>query len=135
MIRWRRRELEPHARGAGFWRRRLAWSIDLLAGIAVTALVSGWSPGLATLVLLGYLLAYWPLMEHSRLHGTLGKLALGLAMLDERGQGISLRRCAVRHLLRWLSIITLVSAMLAGWTRRRQALHDLISDTVVVRAA
>ena len=134
MLCWRDRTVEPHARCAGFWRRLLAWTIDVLLGVMVTAVLDGaWSPA-SGLWLLGFALAYWPLMQCSRQQATLGKQALGLIVTDERGERLTLARACARHLVWFVSIATLVGAALAGWTDRRQALHDLATGTVVVRA-
>jgi uncharacterized RDD family membrane protein YckC len=79
------------------------------------------------------LMIYWILMEASPLQGSFGKLALGLVVVDQRGQRLSIPRAAGRNLLKFISVFTLfIGFMLAGWTRRKQALHDMIAGCFVV---
>jgi uncharacterized RDD family membrane protein YckC len=79
------------------------------------------------------LFVYWILMEASRYQGSFGKLALGLKVVDDRGERMSLPRAAGRNLLKMLSaLILFIGFMMAGWTRRKQALHDKIADCYVV---
>lgn len=79
------------------------------------------------------LLVYWILMEASPLQASFGKLALGLVVVDQRGRRLSIPRAAGRNLLKFVSMITLfIGFMLAGWTRRKQALHDMITGCFIV---
>jgi uncharacterized RDD family membrane protein YckC/Tfp pilus assembly major pilin PilA len=77
---------------------------------------------------------YFSLFESSALQATPGKSALGLRVTDETGGRIGLLRALGRNLGRYLSsMIMYVGYMLAGWTSRKQALHDLMASTFVVR--
>jgi uncharacterized RDD family membrane protein YckC len=65
---------------------------------------------------------------------TLGKRALELAVTDTTGNRISFLRALGRNLGKILSeIILLLGFVMAGFTTRKQALHDLISGCVVIR--
>lgn len=78
------------------------------------------------------LIVYWVLMESSRWQASLGKLALGLKVVDEKGQRLTVVRALGRNLLKILSCATLmIGFMMAGWTQRKQALHDKIADCLV----
>jgi hypothetical protein len=80
------------------------------------------------------LMVYWILMESSRWQASLGKLALGMKVVDEKGQRLSFVRALGRNLLKILSCATLmIGFMMAGWTQRKQALHDKIADCLVTK--
>ncbi len=103
---------------------------------------------------------YFALMESSSRQATLGKLLIGLVVTDLAGQRISFWRATGRHLGKffalnfltsflWLSqyarqpwqyaLIALLvllgwfALVLAGLTEKKQALHDLLADTLVLR--
>jgi uncharacterized RDD family membrane protein YckC len=130
---WRRRPITPWARCAGFWRRLIAFCIDSLVLAVVTALIAVGSQSMAAWVALLLMIAYWPAWEASRYRATLGKQAIGLVVAMDDGARVSLMRCAVRHVLRILSIVTLLGAAIAGFTECGQAFHDYACKTVVVR--
>ena len=79
------------------------------------------------------LMLYWILADASRHQGSLGKRVLGLKVADERGERLTLAAAAGRNLLKILSaILLLVGFMMAGWTRRKQALHDKLTHSYVL---
>ncbi len=78
------------------------------------------------------LMIYWILMESSRWQASVGKLALGMKVTDEQGLRLSFVRALGRNLLKILSCATLmIGFMMAGWTQKKQALHDKIADCLV----
>jgi uncharacterized RDD family membrane protein YckC/type II secretory pathway pseudopilin PulG len=146
--------VEP--RWAGFWLRLAAALVDgvvLFLGAMVLNLFVGFAVGVAmgasradpeTLgpVLGGSMLAvnalagwlYFALMESSGRQATLGKMALGLAVADGNGYRIGFGRATGRHLAKLLSMLPAYLGFLgAAFTRRKQALHDLLAGTVVYR--
>ena len=73
-------------------------------------------------------------MESSSKQATLGKMALGLKVTDEYGNRISFARATARYFCKFLSrMILLIGYIMAGFTARKQALHDMIAGTLVVR--
>jgi uncharacterized RDD family membrane protein YckC len=141
---------------AGFWLRFCAaiidgiiwWllltGLDMVVGVERTvfgpARYHNNSPAFA-LVLLGLALVklalpwlYFALLESSRLQATLGKMAVGIIVTDLGGQRIGFGRATGRFFAKWLSYLTFcIGFMLAGWTRQKQALHDMIVGTLVLR--
>ena len=84
---------------------------------------------IVTIVLFIYLI----LMEGSRYQASLGKQALGLKVVDDRGHRLTIRRAAGRNLLKLLSTaILLIGFLMAGFTQRKQALHDIMARCHVV---
>ncbi len=130
---------------AGFWRRVAALMIDSIIICTVAYIVylvipvvfSGRRPG--TMVFSGW--AVWMVvnwlyragMESSSGQATLGKMALGIIVTDYEGERISFARATGRLLAKILSgLILLIGYLMAGFTERKQALHDMIARTLVV---
>ncbi len=86
---------------------------------------------------------YWSLMEASTWQATLGKKALGLYVTDMEGRRTTFGRTSGRYwagrgitivpYLGWLYY--LISCIMAGLTERKQALHDMIANCLVLRKA
>jgi len=77
---------------------------------------------------------YFAMMESSVYQATLGKMALGLQVTDRQGNRIGFARASGRFFGKIVSgMILLIGYMMAGWTERKQALHDMLADTLVVR--
>lgn len=77
---------------------------------------------------------YFAFMESSKYQGTLGKMALGLVVTDMNGNKLDFSKALVRNLCRIISNLTfLVGYIVAAFTEKRQALHDLIAGTLVLR--
>jgi uncharacterized RDD family membrane protein YckC len=134
---------------AGFWRRVAATLIDWLvlaaAGFAigfivgVVAAIAGrdslgaWESLLnVVLVVASYL--YFAVMESSELQGTVGKVAIGIKVTDLQGNRISFGRALGRTVAKILSSLILgIGYIMAAFTKRKQALHDMIAGTLVVK--
>ena len=85
--------------------------------------------------LLGILIAwlYEAIMLSAAPQATLGKMAVGIVVTDEQGNRLSFARATGRHFAKYLSVLTLlIGYMMAGWTERKQALHDFIASTFVI---
>ena len=85
----------------------------------------------------GLLLAwiYNAAMESSRNQGTLGKMALGLIVTDLQGRPISFAHASGRYFAKIISgLIPLgIGYAMAGFTEKKQALHDMIAGCLVLR--
>ena len=123
---------------AGFWIRWLAAFIDgillcipicLVTGI--TAEFSLWSGTVIVQSLLMW--PYYAFLESSSWQATIGKRAVGLVVTDIYGRRISFMRATGRHFASWISkIIFWVGYIIGAFTARRQTLHDLMANTVVI---
>ncbi|MFK2876576.1 RDD family protein [Rhodanobacter hydrolyticus] len=140
---------------AGFVRRWAAYLIDGLILGAITfvlifafALVLGLSlalgqghepdPAHAALILLiypivfGVSLLYYSLQESSVHQATLGKRALGIKVTDLEGRRISWKHAVGRWFAAALSHLTMdIGFLMAAFTERKQALHDMVASTLV----
>jgi uncharacterized RDD family membrane protein YckC len=77
---------------------------------------------------------YHTLMESSRYQATLGKLALGSIVTDLNGQRISFARANGRFFGKFISsAIFNIGYLMAGFTEKKQALHDILAGTLVIQ--
>jgi uncharacterized RDD family membrane protein YckC len=77
---------------------------------------------------------YEAALESSPRQATVGKMALGLRVTDLEGRRISFARASGRHFAKYISgMIFLIGYIMAGFTERKQALHDMIAGTLVGR--
>jgi uncharacterized RDD family membrane protein YckC len=76
---------------------------------------------------------YFTFMESSKNQATLGKMALGIIVTDMNGGKLDFSKALVRNLCRLLSNFTmLIGYIIAAFTAKKQALHDIIAGTLVV---
>jgi len=142
---------------AGFWLRFLAYVIDLVLLYAVVftgSLLMGFVIGMVVVLVdrdalqsvltivkpvtvvitLVIFWLYFTLMESSRLQATVGKMALGLRVTNRQGERLGFGRATGRFFGKIVSALILyVGFMMAAWTERKQGLHDMLADTLVVR--
>ncbi len=75
---------------------------------------------------------YHALMESSRFQGTIGKIALGIIVTDNDGNRITFARATGRYFAKIISrMIFMIGYIIAGFTDKKQALHDIIANTLV----
>jgi uncharacterized RDD family membrane protein YckC len=73
-------------------------------------------------------------MESSSYQGTIGKKILGIKVIDMNGNRISFVKATVRYFSKLLSALIIgIGFLMAGFTNKKQALHDLIAETLVVK--
>ncbi|MEL1263106.1 RDD family protein [Pseudoxanthomonas putridarboris] len=140
---------DGHVVYAGFWKRVAASIIDSFAlGIpvsVVTAIVGAlfgggfggfddpFKPGetLGSYVLMALVFAWFH--SSAGLMATPGKLAVGIKVVRTDGEKISFLRGFGRYWAYMLSSLLLcIGLIMAAFTERKQGLHDLICDTLVV---
>ncbi|MBA3380231.1 MAG: RDD family protein [Chloroflexia bacterium] len=120
---------------AGFWNRFVAIVIDsvLLAivGIITNILFNENAAGFVGF-LVGWL--YFAGLESSAGQATIGKSAMGLVVTDTNGNRISFLRATGRYFGKILSaLILLIGYIMAAFTARKQALHDILASTLVLK--
>jgi uncharacterized RDD family membrane protein YckC len=76
---------------------------------------------------------YNVIMLH-KYQATVGKMAIGAKVLAEDGTRLSLKQIILRETIyKFLSgIIFLIGYIMAGFTQRKQALHDILAHSIVV---
>jgi uncharacterized RDD family membrane protein YckC len=139
---------------AGFWRRLGACLFDglllavpvlvftLVAVIAWKATSSRSSSDVRLLAVpVAWLLAlvfaiwlYFAVSESSSRQATVGKRVFGIYVTDVDGRRLTLGRSTCRILAKYISSLTLgIGYLLCGFTPKKQALHDLITNSLVLR--
>ncbi len=141
---------------AGFWLRFVAYFLDLIL-MTITSYIIGFIFGFG----LGFMMAragsspsdiqsvasvmgailgivvvwlYNAFMESSAFQASLGKMALGIKVTDMNGQRISFGRATGRHFGKILSgLIFGIGFLMAGFTAKKQALHDSMANCLVVK--
>jgi uncharacterized RDD family membrane protein YckC len=77
---------------------------------------------------------YFALMESSSWQATLGKRAVGVIVVNENGARISFLTATIRYVGKIVSgLILLIGYIMAAFTAKKQALHDMIASTYVVK--
>ena len=142
---------------AGFWLRLVAYIIDAIilgmagviaffplfrANIHAFTTQNPWevytsmSRPLFAIRLLALMLSwiYYASMESSSWQATLGKKILGLRVTDLAGNRITFARASGRFFGKILSGMILgIGFLMAGFTARKQALHDILAGCLVLR--
>jgi len=91
--------------------------------IILVAVIGGW--------------LYYGMLESSPWQATLGKRALGLYVTDMEGRRISFGRASGRFFGKFVTglIPLAIGYIMAGFTAKKQALHDMIAGCLVLRKA
>ncbi|ACC97734.1 RDD domain containing protein [Elusimicrobium minutum Pei191] len=140
---------------AGFWKRFLAYIIDYFI-VFIASFICGFMIG----ILLGILMAvfninpqeaeaalsfagalvglsiwflYFAIFESSKLQATPGKLSIGIRVTGLNGERITFLRALGRTAAKIISVIILaIGFIMAAFTQKKQALHDIIAQTLVI---
>jgi uncharacterized RDD family membrane protein YckC len=137
---------------AGFWLRCAATLIDsavMLFPLLIVTIISyhileavleakRYDADLALLawpiISIVFTLIYFSLLESSPLQGTFGKMVVGLRVSDTERRRLTLGRAAARTLAKYLSCLTFgIGFIMCGFTKKKQALHDVIASCLVLR--
>lgn len=140
---------------AGFWKRVAAYFIDnfllaiagmVLGGLlgAVLSVVAAGAlntvgtsffiiQGVSTLVQFGLYASYFAWFHASSSQATPGKMAVGIKVVRSNGEAITFWRGFARYFAQILSgLLLFIGYLMVAFTARKQALHDLMCDTLVV---
>lgn len=122
---------------AGFWIRFIANIIDSLLLMLPSMLIGATYGSHFIFAISGGLivgLLYYPFFESSVLAATPGKALLGLAVVNENYEPITFKQACIRHLSKFVSAMVMyIGYLMQPFTSRRQTLHDMMSETVVIR--
>lgn len=92
--------------------------------------------GIGTILLISFALYlfYFAAMESSKYQGTVGKIAMGIKVTDLNGNRISFGKAFLRYVGRIISgMILYIGYLMAAFTDKKQALHDMIAGTLVLK--
>lgn len=126
---------------AGFWLRVLALFADtaiLFFASFVIAILASFAGDMGAMAAGGIIvlanLLYWVVMHASQRQATFGKAMVGIIVTDKDGNSISMLRSLGRELAKLISMLPMgIGFLIAAFTGKKQALHDLIASTLVVR--
>lgn len=122
---------------AGFWRRFCAYILDamwlMLLSFLVGSAIWGHSPIFITIQFIaqGAILGAF---ESSSWQATPGKKLIGIKVTDMEGERLGYWRATGRNYCEFISLLTFgVGYIMAGLTKKKQALHDMILNCLVLR--
>lgn len=141
---------------AGFWRRFVAALIDeiilticgavigVIIGVIIGFIGVALEADIGTIqviaIVTGYIICivlnwlYFTLLESSSKQATLGKMTMGIIVTDLNGSRISFGKANGRYWGKIVSAIILyIGFIMAGFTQKKQALHDIMAETLVVK--
>lgn len=76
---------------------------------------------------------YYALMECSLRQATPGKMALGIKVVDLRGERVGFLRASARFFAKLLSMVGFVGFFIIDFTEKKQGLHDMVAGALVIR--
>jgi len=129
---------------AGFWIRFAAAIIDaIILSIPQLALQYAMADSIAEggagfalyyIIVIALSWIYYAGMESSANQGTLGKMVVGLKVTNLEGEPISFVNATGRYFAKIISAIILgIGYIMAAFTPKKQALHDQLAKTLVVK--
>jgi uncharacterized RDD family membrane protein YckC len=151
----------PPVNYAGFWLRFVAYLIDIvlvsivaipfylvlgsLFGLNMSSIARDPNSPMLGSAMISVLLfegcalfglwLYYAILESSAWQGTVGKKVLGLRVTDLSGNRISFGRATGRFFAKLVSNFTfMIGYIMAGFTAKKQALHDMIAGCLVTKS-
>ncbi len=133
---------------AGFWIRLVAILIDGIITSIITITLSFFlgfslfeepdtlSPDYIYSNLFSFVFSwlYYAGLESSQYQGTLGKQMMGIYVTNEHRERIGFLRASGRYFAKILSaMVLLIGFIMAGFTSKKQALHDILARTFVLK--
>ncbi|MEM0940677.1 MAG: RDD family protein [Bacteroidota bacterium] len=99
---------------------------------SLTALMGALVAG--SIVLYCIRILYGTLMESSKYQATVGKLAVGIKVTGTDGSKLTFVKALLRHIGKIISgIVIFIGYLIALFTEKKQALHDIIAGSIVVK--
>lgn len=132
---------------AGFWIRFLAAVIDMIIAVPIGCVIIYFIVSLllkyhvydefielsVNLIVLIFGWLYNSLFESSSMQATPGKRFVGIVVTDLNGERISFFRATIRWWAKlFISNISIFGYIIAGFNKKKQALHDSIAGTLVI---
>ncbi|MBI3186595.1 MAG: RDD family protein [Gammaproteobacteria bacterium] len=140
---------------AGFWVRLIAYLLDLVILIIPVTLINFASSALlfSTSGFIEYLNdesiqaivknnvmalliwgVYYSYFESSSSQGSVGKIVMGLRVVNYEGKKITFSRALLRYACKILSALILMLGFITiAFTEKKQGIHDMLADTLVIK--
>jgi uncharacterized RDD family membrane protein YckC len=116
---------------AGFWKRFAALIIDAIFVwvISVVCILPYFIPPLGLIIYVVYHVVF----ETSPLRGTPGKALMKIALVKNNGSLLTIKDSLIRFAVSFLSsALFCLGYFMSLFTLKRQTLHDMVADTVVI---
>jgi uncharacterized RDD family membrane protein YckC len=108
--------------------------LGTIAGDDGTGLAEPLAGLFAIAVALSFGWLYEAILLSSSYQATVGKMAVGIVVTDMEGRRLSFGRATGRHFAKMVSGITFgLGYIIQPFTKNRQALHDIIAGTLMMR--
>jgi len=137
-------------RYAGFWLRLVAaaidgallliavWLLGLVFSVDITSPVHDGADFLSfrlfELAAIFSAWMYFAVMESATPQATVGKLFMGIYVTDIEGECLTFPQASMRYWAKYLSAFTfLIGFLIVAFTRRKQALHDKVVKSLVLK--
>ena len=126
---------------ASVWKRLVASLIDsfIVLGIFLGVMFLGLAESPVALVIAVICMIIGPWVYYawreSSSGTTIGKKIMGIKVVGMFGESISFGRASGRYFGKFLSGILCIGYIMAFFTEKRQALHDMLAGTVVIDAS
>jgi uncharacterized RDD family membrane protein YckC len=119
---------------AGFWQRFGAYLIDVIILGVLQVVFRLISPGVGLVLSIVVGIVYFTMLEGGPKGQTVGKMALGIRIIDlSRGGSIGYGRAFIRYIGRIVSaIVILLGYLWMLWDKEKQTWHDKFAGSVVV---
>src|SRR5262249_18588776 len=118
---------------SGFWVRFVAFVIDACIVALASGIAAAGTMGVGVVVGFVAPWIYEAFMLSSEWHANVGKRAMSIVVTGTDGSRISFARATGRHFAKYLSgFLLFIGFIMAAFTARKQALHDMIAETLVV---
>jgi len=125
---------------AGFWKRAVALLVDSIILVILMVPFAFFSD--ESVLVFSYIIStliywlYFALFEYGAWMATPGKRLLSIKVTDLSGARISFGRATGRYFAKFFSaIILFIGYFMAAFTQKKQALHDMIADTLVISSS
>ncbi|MBT1703098.1 RDD family protein [Chryseosolibacter indicus] len=106
------------------------------AAAAAMGMVGAIVAAVGSIILIIYAIQvlYYAFMESSKFQGSLGKMAMGIKVVDMNGERITFGKAFLRSIGKIISgTIFYIGFLMAAFTEKKQGLHDMIASTLVLK--
>lgn len=119
---------------ASIWKRFFAFLIDAAVFVLLFWILAKTMDNVSlSVVLLVLIWLYYALLESSPAQASLGKIIMGIKVVDRRGRKLTFWQATERILSKLITHITFYFGFfIAAFDRKKQALHDRISHSAVI---
>lgn len=77
-------------------------------------------------------LLYFAFGESSKWRGTFGKRVTKMIVVTQTGEKMTFFKAIIRALLKLVSVMSIFGCIIIPFTKRKQGMHDFITNTVVI---